>query len=75
MCGVVGLLHVFGYSSAQAKFFMPLRMYGAIFSDGGSDPHWDQTFVFTIDSEVTEVMIKVFDRDTFTADDPLGTAM
>ncbi|MCO5593753.1 hypothetical protein L7F22_047770 [Adiantum nelumboides] len=43
--------------------------------DGGSDPHWDQTFVFTIDSEVTEVMIKLFDQDTFTADDPLGTAI
>lgn len=42
--------------------------------NAGSDPIWDQTFVFTIDSEVTEATIKLFDRDTFTEDDPLGDA-
>eukprot|EP00250_Pteridium_aquilinum_P015054 c22349_g1_i1 orf=271-1032(+) len=46
-----------------------------VIEDGGADPQWDQTLVFSIDSEVTEVLIKLFDRDTFTADDPLGTAI
>eukprot|EP00250_Pteridium_aquilinum_P016437 c23102_g1_i4 orf=83-742(+) len=40
--------------------------------NAGSDPVWDQTFAFAIDCEVTEAIIKLFDRDTFTKDDPLG---
>jgi hypothetical protein len=49
-----------------AIFFVP---------DAGSDPIWDENFTFQIDSEVTEITIKLFDKDTFSADDPLGTAM
>ncbi|KAH7439325.1 hypothetical protein KP509_04G056100 [Ceratopteris richardii] len=51
------------------------KLKSRVIENGGSNPNWDQTFAFTIDSEVTEVLIKLFDRDTFTADDLLGTAI
>eukprot|EP00249_Psilotum_nudum_P004198 c17742_g2_i1 orf=571-993(+) len=41
---------------------------------GGADPKWNQSFFFTIDEEVSEVTIKVFDADKFSADDAIGTA-
>ena len=39
------------------------------------DPIWNQQFSFNIDNEVTEVLIKIFDKDDLSADDPLGTAV
>ncbi|KAL8139174.1 hypothetical protein V2J09_005175 [Rumex salicifolius] len=41
-------------------------------SGGGSNPEWNETFVFTISGSVSELVIKLFDKDTFTADDFLG---
>lgn len=45
-----------------------------VMENAGSDPVWDQTFAFEINSEVTDAVIMIFDLDTYTADDPLGTA-
>ncbi|KAI5071608.1 hypothetical protein GOP47_0013859 [Adiantum capillus-veneris] len=45
-----------------------------VMENAGSDPLWNQTFAFVIDSEVTEAIIRLYDRDTYTADDPLGNA-
>jgi hypothetical protein len=42
---------------------------------GTTDPIWNQEFAFDIDNEVTEVVIKLFDKDDLRADDPLGTAV
>ena len=39
------------------------------------DPIWNQQFSFKIDNDVTEVLIKLFDKDDLSADDPLGTAV
>jgi Ca2+-dependent lipid-binding protein len=42
---------------------------------GTTDPIWNQEFAFNIDNEVTEVVMKLFDKDDLRADDPLGTAV
>ena len=54
-----------------------MSTYGirACFPDAGSNPVWDQNFEFAIQSEVTEVTIKLWDKDTFTTDDALGNVM
>lgn len=39
------------------------------------DPRWDETFSFQVDSDVTEALIKLFDKDDLKADDPLGNVV
>lgn len=41
---------------------------------GGSEPEWNETFVFTISDASTELFLKIMDKDTFSADDFLGEA-
>lgn len=41
---------------------------------GGANPTWNQSFFFTVDQHTTEVTIKLFDEDHYTADDIIGTA-
>ncbi|KAL8496883.1 hypothetical protein ACS0TY_020536 [Phlomoides rotata] len=45
-----------------------------IASGGGSSPEWNETFLFTITSDITELRIKIMDKDKFTADDFVGEA-
>ncbi|PIN21992.1 hypothetical protein CDL12_05292 [Handroanthus impetiginosus] len=45
-----------------------------IASGGGSVPEWNETFLFTISEGVSELKIKLMDKDTFTADDFVGEA-
>ncbi|KAJ3692997.1 hypothetical protein LUZ60_012092 [Juncus effusus] len=40
----------------------------------GSEPEWNESFVFKITDDVTELHIKLMDSDTFTADDCVGEA-
>ncbi|KAH9732104.1 Elicitor-responsive protein 3 [Citrus sinensis] len=40
----------------------------------GSGPEWNETFVFTITGDVTELTLKIMDKDTFSNDDYLGEA-
>ncbi|KAH7289210.1 hypothetical protein KP509_31G063700 [Ceratopteris richardii] len=35
------------------------KLKSRVIENGGSNPNWDQTFAFTIDSEITEVLIKL----------------
>ncbi|KAL8172479.1 hypothetical protein V2J09_024283 [Rumex salicifolius] len=42
--------------------------------DAGSNPEWNQYFIFTISGSVSELVIKLYDKDIFTADDYLGKA-
>jgi len=42
--------------------------------DGGSEPQWNESFVFTVSDNTSELFIKLMDKDTFTADDFLGEA-
>ncbi|KAL6124254.1 hypothetical protein ACLB2K_076769 [Fragaria x ananassa] len=44
-------------------------------SGQGSAPEWNETFQFTVSSDdVTELSLKIYDKDTFTPDDFLGEA-
>lgn len=38
----------------------------------GSTPTWNETFMFAISGDVTELKIKIMDQDSFTADDFVG---
>ncbi|KAG8366456.1 hypothetical protein BUALT_Bualt17G0081900 [Buddleja alternifolia] len=38
----------------------------------GSKPKWDETFLFKVTDNVTELKIRIMDKDTFTADDFVG---
>ncbi|XP_057805732.1 elicitor-responsive protein 3 [Salvia miltiorrhiza] len=40
----------------------------------GSCSEWNESFLFSISSDVTELKIKLMDKDTFTADDFVGEA-
>ncbi|EPS70123.1 hypothetical protein M569_04644, partial [Genlisea aurea] len=40
----------------------------------GTSPEWNETFLFTVSGGVTQLKIKIMDKDTFTSDDFLGEA-
>ncbi|KAJ7951099.1 Elicitor responsive protein 3 [Quillaja saponaria] len=40
----------------------------------GSNPEWNQSFLFTVAGDVSELNLKIMDKDTFTEDDFLGEA-
>ncbi|KAK6142842.1 hypothetical protein DH2020_023190 [Rehmannia glutinosa] len=46
----------------------------SVASGDGSCPEWNETFLFTVSGGVTELKIKLFDKDTFTEDDLVGEA-
>ncbi|CAA6662666.1 unnamed protein product [Spirodela intermedia] len=46
----------------------------SVASGKGSDPEWNETFVFTISDGVSEFTIKLMDSDTGTEDDFVGEA-
>ncbi|XP_024934992.1 elicitor-responsive protein 3 isoform X2 [Ziziphus jujuba] len=43
-------------------------------SGKGSDPEWNETFVFTISDGVSELTLKIMDSDSGTEDDFVGEA-
>ncbi|KAJ3689293.1 hypothetical protein LUZ61_018457 [Rhynchospora tenuis] len=46
----------------------------SIATDAGSEPEWNESFVFTVTDDTTELFVKLMDKDNFTADDFLGEA-
>ncbi|KAI3449171.1 hypothetical protein Pfo_005836 [Paulownia fortunei] len=46
----------------------------SVASGEGSCPEWNETFLFNISGGVTELRIKIMDKDTFTDDDFVGEA-
>ncbi|KAK9910560.1 hypothetical protein M0R45_034516 [Rubus argutus] len=40
----------------------------------GTNPEWNESFLFTVTDDVTELRLKIMDKDTFTADDFVGEA-
>ncbi|XP_062001441.1 elicitor-responsive protein 3-like isoform X2 [Rosa rugosa] len=38
----------------------------------GSEPAWNESFLFTVTNDVSELHLKIMDEDTFTADDYVG---
>ncbi|KAG6511842.1 hypothetical protein ZIOFF_029920 [Zingiber officinale] len=45
-----------------------------VYTGAGSEPEWNETFVFTVSDSVTNLTIKLFDKDTFSSDDFVGEA-
>ncbi|CAK7335482.1 unnamed protein product [Dovyalis caffra] len=43
-------------------------------SGQGSEPEWNENFLFTISDSVTELTLKIMDSDSGSADDFLGEA-
>ncbi|XP_049344705.1 elicitor-responsive protein 3-like isoform X2 [Solanum verrucosum] len=43
-------------------------------SGEGTDPEWNETFVFTISSDVEEITLRIMDKDTLSSDDFVGEA-
>lgn len=65
----------FGKSDPYAIIYCHKEFQKSIVINGTSDPVWNQKFVFNVNNEVTEILIKLFDKDDFVADDPLGTVV
>ena len=40
----------------------------------GSEPQWNESFVFTVNDGASELNLKIMDKDTFTKDDFVGEA-
>jgi len=40
----------------------------------GSNPEWNETFVFSVSDNISEITIKLMDSDTLTEDDFVGEA-
>jgi Ca2+-dependent lipid-binding protein len=40
----------------------------------GSSPEWNENFIFTVSDRTTDLLIKLMDSDTGTADDFVGEA-
>ncbi|MCO5601239.1 hypothetical protein L7F22_055358 [Adiantum nelumboides] len=43
-------------------------------TDAGANPVWNETFVFETSGNANELEVDLFDKDTFSKDDPLGKA-
>ncbi|XP_074263284.1 elicitor-responsive protein 3 isoform X1 [Silene latifolia] len=46
----------------------------SVSTDTGSNPEWNETFLFTVSGDVSELHLKIMDKDTFSADDFVGEA-
>ncbi|CAM0903649.1 unnamed protein product [Alopecurus aequalis] len=46
----------------------------SVASGQGSEPEWNETFVFTTSEHATDLIIKLFDKDAGTEDDDVGEA-
>ncbi|KAI5081581.1 hypothetical protein GOP47_0001324 [Adiantum capillus-veneris] len=45
-----------------------------VMKNAGANPVWNETFVFETTSNANELEVDLFDKDTFSKDDPLGKA-
>ncbi|KAH9732106.1 Elicitor-responsive protein 3 [Citrus sinensis] len=71
--GTIPLLYLYG--SVDPYVVLTCRTQEQKSSIGsGSGPEWNETFVFTITGDVTELTLKIMDKDTFSNDDYLGEA-
>lgn len=43
-------------------------------SGAGSEPEWNETFVFAVSGNAPELRVKIMDSDAFSADDLVGEA-
>lgn len=52
----------------------PLYVWQMICAGKGTEPEWNESFVFTISDGASELTLKIMDSDTGTADDIVGEA-
>lgn len=45
------------------------------YSGKGTEPEWNENFVFTVSGHVSELKLKIMDSDTGTSDDFVGETM
>ncbi|XP_027343169.1 elicitor-responsive protein 3-like [Abrus precatorius] len=50
------------------------KQQSSVASGKGSDPEWNENFVFNVSEGVSELNLKIMDSDTLTADDFVGEA-
>ena len=43
-------------------------------ADGGSNPQWNESFLFTVSDDASELYLKIMDKDNVSQDDFLGEA-
>ncbi|GMY09477.1 elicitor-responsive protein 3-like [Fagus crenata] len=46
----------------------------SVVSGQGSEPEWNENFIFTVSDGASELHVKIMDKDTFTKDDFVGEA-
>ncbi|XP_004248567.1 16 kDa phloem protein 2-like isoform X1 [Solanum lycopersicum] len=46
----------------------------SVASGEGTNPEWNETFVFTISGDVEEITLRIMDKDTLSSDDFVGEA-
>ncbi|XP_004498695.1 elicitor-responsive protein 3-like [Cicer arietinum] len=46
----------------------------SVAKNAGSNPRWNESFLFTVCDNVSELNLRLMDEDTFTKDDLLGEA-
>ncbi|KAI5076321.1 hypothetical protein GOP47_0008386 [Adiantum capillus-veneris] len=65
----------FGKSDPYAVIYCHQEIQKSRILDRTVDPVWNEHFRFSINNEVTEVLIKLFDKDDMRSDDPLGNVV
>ncbi|GAB2217314.1 hypothetical protein Droror1_Dr00000487 [Drosera rotundifolia] len=77
LVGAKGLPNTDYLSSMDPYAILTCRSHeqkSSVASGNGSEPEWNETFVFTIARTASSLGIKIMDKDTFTADDFVGEA-
>ncbi|KAK9742919.1 hypothetical protein RND81_03G205600 [Saponaria officinalis] len=54
--------------------FRSQEQKSSVSTDTGSEPEWNETFIFTVSGDVSELHLKIMDKDNFSADDFVGEA-
>ncbi|MCO5597581.1 hypothetical protein L7F22_051660 [Adiantum nelumboides] len=65
----------FGKSDPYAAIYCHKDIQRSRILDRTVNPVWNEHFRFNINNEVTEVLIKLFDKDDMRSDDPLGSVV
>lgn len=58
----------------RIRCYVPLYFWQMICAGKGTEPEWNESFVFTISDGASELTLKIMDSDTGTADDIVGEA-
>lgn len=62
------------YCICQNRIFAQASLKICRNSGKGTEPEWNETFVFTVSGGVSELKLKIMDSDAGTSDDIVGEA-